>query len=153
MAMENKRREFLSITARSGLCLACSGLSGILISSCDMIEQGDPVITIADEPALRQIGGAVRKRFAAINNGEAIFIIREETQKFIAYAAQCTHKGVELLPPAGGIMKCPNHGSLFRVSDGSVIDGKAYDPLKRYVVEYDEKNRRLRILIPQTDMT
>jgi nitrite reductase/ring-hydroxylating ferredoxin subunit len=153
MAMENKRREFLSITARSGLCVACSGLSGILFSSCDMVEQGDPVITIADEPALQQIGGAVRKRFAAINNGEAIFIIREDAQKFTAYAAQCTHQHVELNLPKEGIIKCPNHGSLFRVSDGSVIDGKAYDPLKRYPVEYDRATQRLRILIPQTDMT
>jgi Rieske Fe-S protein len=151
MAIENKRREFLSITARSGLCLACSGLSGILFSSCDMAEKGDPLITIANEPALQQIGGAVRKRFAAINNGEAIFVIRESESTFTAYAAQCTHKGVELLPPAEGIMKCPNHGSLFRVSDGSVIDGKAYEPLLRFTVEYDASVNHLRILAPQTE--
>ena len=109
------------------------------------------MIDLAKEERLHRIGGAIRKRFAAVNNGEAIFVIRESENSFIAYAVQCTHKGVELLPPAEGIMKCPNHGSLFRVSDGTVIDGKAYEPLLRFTVEYDAAVNHLRIFAPQTE--
>ena len=141
------RRTFI----RTGACAFCAGAMGSILSSCDSVQKGEPVINLAKEEQLHRIGGAIRRRFAAVNNGEAIFVIRESENSFIAYAAQCTHKGVELLPPAEGIMKCPNHGSLFRVSDGSVIDGKAYEPLPRFTVEHDASVNHLRILAPQTE--
>lgn len=143
------RRSFM----RTGACAFCAGALGTIVSSCDSVHEGEPVIDLAKEERLQRIGGAVKKRFAAINNGESIFVIRESETVFIAYAAQCTHQYVELNLPKEGIIKCPNHGSLFRVSDGSVIDGKAYDPLKRYTVDYDETTQRLRILAPEPEST
>jgi len=113
----------------------------MLFSSCDTIEEGEPVVDIAKESRLQMTGGGIRKRFAAINNGEAIFIIRETETQFVVYAAQCTHQGVELNLPKEGTMKCPNHGSRFRTTDGSVIDGSAYRPLRRFNAAFDrEKN-------------
>lgn len=109
------------------------------------------MIDLKKEEQLRDIGGAVKKRFAAINNAESIFIIHESDRKYLAYAAQCTHQWVELTMPVDGIIKCPNHGSRFRATDGSVIDGKAYEPLKQFAVEYDEEAQLLRILPPPTD--
>jgi Rieske Fe-S protein len=136
---------------RTGACALCAGAMGGILSSCDSVQEGEPVVDLSQEERLHSVGGAIRRRFAAVNNGEAIFVIRESESTFIAYAAQCTHQGVELLPPAEGIMKCPNHGSLFRVSDGSVIDGKAYEPLLRFTVEYDASVNHLRILTSQTE--
>jgi nitrite reductase/ring-hydroxylating ferredoxin subunit len=143
------RRFFL----QNGACALCAGAMGSILSSCDSVQEGEPLIDLAKEERLQKIGGAIRRRFAAVNNGEAIFVIREGDNSFIAYAAQCTHQQVELNLPKEGTIKCPNHGSLFRVSDGSVIDGKAYAPLKRYAVDYDAATLRLRILPSQTDMT
>ncbi|MHB1049230.1 MAG: Rieske (2Fe-2S) protein [Bacteroidota bacterium] len=141
------RRTFI----RTGACALCAGAMGGILSSCDSVQEGEPVIDLSQEERLHRVGGAIRRRFAAVNNGEAIFVIRDSESTFTAYAAQCTHKGVELLPPAEGIMKCPNHGSLFRVSDGSVIDGKAYEPLLRFTVEHDAAVNQLRILALQTE--
>ena len=143
------RRFFL----RSGACAFCAGALGTIVSSCDSVHEGEPVIDLAKEERLQRVGGAIRRRFAAVNNGESIFVIRESETVFIAYAAQCTHQHVELNLPKEGTIKCPNHGSLFRVTNGTVIDGKAYDPLKRYRVDYDAATHRLRILAPQTETT
>lgn len=140
------RRFFL----RSGACALCAGALGSAVSSCDTVHDGEPVIDLAQEERLRNVGGAVRKRFALLNNGEAIFIIRHGETEFLSYAAQCTHQHVELNLPKEGTIKCPNHGSLFRVSDGTVIDGKAYDPLKKFRVDYDASNQQLSIHPPES---
>jgi len=114
------------------------------------VHDGEPVIDLAHEDRLRNIGGAVRKRFALLNNGEAIFIIRHSETEFLSYAAQCTHQHVELIMPVDGIIKCPNHGSRFNAGDGSVIDGKAYDPLKKFRIDYDVTNQRISIHSPES---
>jgi len=142
MRTEQTRRFFL----RSGACALCAGVLSPLLSSCDTVIDGEPTLRLPDERALQRLGGAVRKRFAAVNGGEAVFIIRESEHGFTAYAAQCTHQSVELRPPAEGEMVCPNHGSRFTTSDGSVIEGKATVPLPRFGVRYDAQAQTITLL-------
>ncbi|MFC0067196.1 Rieske (2Fe-2S) protein [Umezawaea endophytica] len=40
-----------------------------------------------------------------------------------AFGAACPHAGTTVSPPKGGIITCPNHGSQFGASDGSLKKG------------------------------
>lgn len=140
-----QRRKFLTVSAKTGFCLACGSVVSTLLSACDTIEQGEPVIHLADYPELQTPGGAIKKRYSRLNNGEPILIIRLSRKEFAAYSALCTHKGVEVRLPKNGEIVCPNHGSRFRVADGTVIDGKTIEPLKKFETFFDVQANMLRI--------
>jgi len=42
-----------------------------------------------------------------------------------AFGAACPHAGTTVSPPKGGIITCPNHGSQFGATDGSLKKGPA----------------------------
>ncbi|MEW6061227.1 MAG: Rieske (2Fe-2S) protein [Bacteroidota bacterium] len=132
-----QRREFLTTSAKAGFCFACGGVMSALLSACDTVEEGEPVVHLADYPELQTPGGAIKKRFRQLNNSEPILIIRLSEKEFAAYSALCTHKGVEVRLPKDGIIVCPNHGSRFRSNDGTVIDGKAIEPLKKFETSWN----------------
>jgi Rieske Fe-S protein len=48
---------------------------------------------------------------------------------FKAFSSTCTHEGCQVNAVAGGLIKCPCHGSAFSVADGSVKKGPASSPL------------------------
>lgn len=139
------RRDFLSTSAKTGVCLVCGGMMSAMLSACDTVDEGEPLIHIDEYPELQKIGGAVKKRYRSLNNSEAILVIRTAADQFAVYSALCTHKGVEVRLPQNGEIVCPNHGSRFRVSDGGVIEGKAIEPLLKLHSEFDPKADVLRI--------
>ncbi len=55
---------------------------------------------------------------------------------FFGLAARCTHAGAPLEEGTliGDVLVCPWHGSRFRVTDGSVLQGPAEKPLRSYPV-------------------
>lgn len=139
------RRNFLSSSAITGLCIACGGVMSTLLSACDTIDDGEPVLYLTEYPALQKIGGAIKKRYSKLNNSEPILIIRLSEKEFAAYSALCTHKGVEVRLPKNGEIVCPNHGSRFRIDNGEVIEGKAIEPLKKFETFFDTQANMLRI--------
>jgi nitrite reductase/ring-hydroxylating ferredoxin subunit len=139
--MDNSRRTFLT----TSLCLLCTGSVAGLLSSCDTVEEGVPVLNIADYPALQRPGGAVKKRYRRLNGAEPILIIRESTNAFVVYSAICTHQEAELRLPKEGVIVCPNHGSKFSVQTGAVISGEAYAPLKQFPAQFDIQSNTLSI--------
>jgi Rieske Fe-S protein len=139
------RREFLSTSAKTGLCIACGGMMSALLSACDSVDEGEPLVRLSEHPALQKIGGAIKKRYSRLNNGEPILIIRLSEHQFVAYSALCTHKGVEVRLPKNGEIVCPNHGSRFRLDNGEVIEGKAIEPLRRFETFFDIHANVLRI--------
>lgn len=141
----NHRREFLSASAKTGLCIACGGMLGTLLSACDTVDEGEPILHLAEYPELQKVGGAIKKRYRKLNSSEPILIIRISEHHFVAYSALCTHKGVEVKLPKNGEIVCPNHGSRFREDSGEVIEGKAIEPLKQFSAAYDETKRILTI--------
>jgi Rieske Fe-S protein len=48
---------------------------------------------------------------------------------FLAFSAICTHRGCKVSEVSEGTIKCPCHGSQFKIIDGSVADGPATRPL------------------------
>jgi cytochrome b6-f complex iron-sulfur subunit len=63
-------------------------------------------------------------------DGTPIVIVQPTAGEFKAYDARCTHMGTTVDAPQNGVMTCPNHGSRFNATDGSVANGPAGSPLK-----------------------
>jgi Rieske Fe-S protein len=135
--MNSDRRTFLIATAKIGCAALCGAALLHGTAGCDHVEQGDAVIDLTRERDLQQIGGAIKKRFAKINNGDPVLVIHETEQLYVAYSALCTHKGVEVRLPKNGVIICPNHGSRFSAAEGKVLDGLAFEPLKQIPVRFD----------------
>jgi Rieske Fe-S protein len=67
-------------------------------------------------------------------NGGMILIVRNGSE-VKAYNAACTHMGTTVATPVDGVSTCPNHGSQFNTSDGSVKKGPATAPLAAVTVK------------------
>ncbi|MCW3996704.1 MAG: Rieske 2Fe-2S domain-containing protein [Candidatus Bathyarchaeota archaeon] len=67
------------------------------------------------------------REILAINAGGKIYCLD----------GRCTHAGAPLAEGTleGQVLTCPWHYSQFNISDGSVLRGPAYKPLKPYAVE------------------
>lgn len=65
-----------------------------------------------------------------VNNpsGGMLLIVRNGSE-VKAYNAACTHMGTTVAAPENGVATCPNHGSQFSTTDGSVKKGPATSPL------------------------
>ncbi|MBK6284285.1 MAG: Rieske (2Fe-2S) protein [Draconibacterium sp.] len=79
--------------------------------------------------------------FAALNTvgGYAykgdIIIIRSTDSVYVALSKVCTHQGCTVTYNSGNNnLPCPCHGSLYTIN-GTVVNGPAPDPLKRYDVK------------------
>ena len=143
--LNDSRRKFLSSITFGSACVMCGGMLGAVLSSCDTVEDGEPVLHLSEYPHLQKAGGAIKKRYSRLNDGAPILIIRLSESSFAAYSALCTHKGVEVRLPKNGEIICPNHGSRFKVSDGTVIEGKAIEPLQKFSTTFDKTTDTLTI--------
>ncbi len=151
--MPLSRRNFL-VRSASTACgmifsagLESCNIGSLLYSSGDIpVLEGKPVLSLSSESGLQTIGGAVKKRFSAVNDGNVILIVRTGEKHFIAFAAQCTHMGAEVNGPTDGVFLCPFHGSQYSASDGKVIRGPAEEPLQRFNVVLDETKQEIQIL-------
>lgn len=64
------------------------------------------------------------------------FILAQPTAgEYKAYSAACTHQRAKITKVDGSHVICPAHGSVFDITDGSVVSGLARDPLKAATVE------------------
>jgi nitrite reductase/ring-hydroxylating ferredoxin subunit/uncharacterized membrane protein len=91
----------------------------------DDFESVGPLDQITDNALSRVVVGGVP------------VVLLRQGEKLAALPATCTHAGGpldegELLP--GNVVKCPWHGSRFRMDTGHVVDGPATMPEPRYLV-------------------
>jgi len=56
---------------------------------------------------------------------------------FKAFTATCTHQGCQVVEVKGGTIRCPCHGSQFKIADGSVAQGPAARPLREIAINVD----------------
>ncbi|MER6687805.1 Rieske (2Fe-2S) protein [Streptomyces minutiscleroticus] len=64
-----------------------------------------------------------------------VVVTQPEPGVFRAFSAVCTHQGCAVGSVADGTIRCPCHGSRFRITDGSVAHGPARRPLPPLRVE------------------
>jgi cytochrome b6-f complex iron-sulfur subunit len=69
-------------------------------------------------------------------DGGKLLIVRTGTE-VKAYNAACTHMGTIVDAPQNGVATCPNHGSQFSTTDGSVKKGPATASLPTVNVKVD----------------
>ena len=83
---------------------------------------------VADVPAGSVVAFQVEGKKVAVANVDG---------RLFAFDDACTHRGCSLATGSltGTSVTCPCHGSVFQVTDGSVINGPATRPLLTYDVE------------------
>lgn len=62
---------------------------------------------------------------------QATVITQPNPAEFHAFSTTCTHQGCTVNEIRNGVIRCPCHGSRFRITDGSVQRGPAQQPLAR----------------------
>ena len=131
---------------RRSLLLGAGALGGsaLALSACTESPTGTPATTAAGPSvpagtAVRvgklsevKVGGTATGQF----NGKTVVIFRSDDKTVLAYDATCTHAGCPVAP-AGEDFECPCHGSSFKGSDGSVIQGPARAPLAKLKAAID----------------
>lgn len=81
---------------------------------------------VADIP----VGGAVSATDAA---GKPVIVAQPSAGTVVAFSAICTHMGCTVAP-AGGILRCPCHGSTYDLTTGDNTGGPAPSPLPEIAV-------------------
>ncbi len=138
------RRDFIKKSAASiavtsaclcGLsgCATYTGISKTPDASPGSIAFDGTLLTVnlASEPALRQVGGAVKVRNTDFPDG--LIIARVEEGRYAIASLLCTHRGVELeYDHERTRFQCPSLGSSVFSLDGARVSGMARQPLKSY---------------------
>ncbi len=127
-------------------CATYTGISRTPAANPDSITFDGTVLTVdlASEPALRQIGGAVKVRNSDFPDG--VIIARVEESRYVIASLLCTHRGVELeYDHERTLFQCPSLGSSVFALDGARVSGMARQPLESYeaVLEGDILTIRL----------
>ena len=126
------RRKFIDNLAKGTGTLIVLPLA---VTACEdnMEDPNDDNLMIIDllasqNSALTSSGGSIiRENIIIINTGGG----------FVALSSVCTHTGCTVsYNPTSGELPCPCHGSLFSIS-GSVLQGPADAPLRRYTLEQE----------------
>ncbi|WP_262401536.1 Rieske (2Fe-2S) protein [Actinomadura sp. CNU-125] len=78
----------------------------------------------------RHDGGDPRRRREDLQGREGR-LCQPSQGEFTAFSAECTHKGCSVGSVSDGAIVCPCHDSKFSITDGSVVQPPAEDPLPR----------------------
>ncbi|QXJ20022.1 Rieske (2Fe-2S) protein [Actinomadura graeca] len=65
-----------------------------------------------------------------IFEAEKVVVCQPAQGEFKAFSTTCPHRGCAVGSVSGGTINCPCHGSKFKITDGSVANPPAKEPLK-----------------------
>jgi Rieske Fe-S protein len=148
---ETTRRAVMLGASGAGLTVvltACSGYGASTTAESDG-SSSDPAPASSsstsgdDAPADSAGGGGLAKTSDIPKGGgkvfkkEKIVVTQPSEGEFKAFSAICTHAGCPVGSVSGGTINCPCHGSKFSITDGSVADGPANEPLKEKQIKVD----------------
>jgi Rieske Fe-S protein len=90
-------------------------------------EAGAGLAAVSEVP----VGGGI------VIGDQNIVLVQPTEGEFKAYSAACTHQGTTVNAPTDQGIICPNHGSIFSIEDGSVVQGPATEPLPEVAVKVE----------------
>ncbi|MEY9844967.1 Rieske (2Fe-2S) protein [Streptacidiphilus sp. MAP5-3] len=112
------RRQLLRGAAAVGL----AGAGVVALSACSATPAPKGPVTLgaaSDVP----VGGG--KLYSA----QQCVVTQPTAGSYKAFSAVCTHAGCVVDGVSNGVISCPCHGSEFKTTDGSVVQGPATAPL------------------------
>ena len=133
-----KRRQFLYRFAAGATAVATAPF---VLDSC-MKDNTTPGYANGSNSSLPLTIDLTNSNYSSLKNagGSVItdnIIIVNESGNYIALSSICTHQGCTVMySRSGDEFICPCHGSIFATS-GSVLQGPAATPLKKYTVQVD----------------
>ncbi|NEC89136.1 Rieske (2Fe-2S) protein [Streptomyces sp. SID12501] len=114
------RRTILLATGAAALTAGCSEYGDESASSSDSAgSPGQELATTADIP----VGGG------KIFKDEQVVVTQPKEGEFKAFTSICTHQQCPVANVKGGTINCTCHGSKFNITDGSVANPPATQPL------------------------
>lgn len=120
----------VALVAPGALVAACSdgsrSTSGETIPGADTTGTGSAGSGNSSSSALAKLADVPDGGGLIVDNPNGGVILLARTGNDVkAYNAACTHQGTAVEAPVDGIATCPNHGSEFSTTDGSVKKGPA----------------------------
>jgi len=105
---------------RGGTAVGLVVVAGPTLAACSSSSAGaqGPAQTTVKTSQV-PVGGGV------IKDATGVVVVQPTAGEFKAYSAVCPHQGCDVDRVTNGQILCPCHGSVFRVSDGSVVTGPA----------------------------
>ncbi|MDX3309562.1 Rieske (2Fe-2S) protein [Streptomyces sp. NPDC054884] len=123
-----------SPATRRTVLLATGGAAAALTVGCS--EYGDDDSSSSSKESPNASAGQELAKTSDIPVGggkifadEKVVVTQPTKDDFKAFSAVCTHQGCTVGTVADGVIRCPCHGSEFRIADGSVAGGPAPKPL------------------------
>jgi Rieske Fe-S protein len=113
----------------------CAGALALCVSGC--ARYGTPTAQPPPAPAPAPPGGtqvaasSVPVGGGVIRADQQLVVTQPTAGTFAAFGTVCPHQGCTVNEVSDGLIKCPCHGSEFRVADGSVAAGPAPRGLTR----------------------
>ena len=131
--MDESRRSVLAAAAGLGALCACS------VAGCATYGASQGPATPAGGAGQQSSGSGAGQTLAAtsdipVGGGIVVaskqIVLTQPTSGVVkAFTAICTHAGCTVSAVSGGTINCPCHGSRFHITDGSVANGPAQQPL------------------------
>ncbi len=109
--------------------------SGFVLATLAVAASPTPTQTAAPSTAQELIETSKVPASTAVKVNTSIgpvMIIQVQRGSYIALSAVCTHAGCEIADANASTLGCGCHGAIFDKADGSVLQGPAKTPLKRY---------------------
>lgn len=107
-------------TYTATISISGAGVPTRTVSVSMTLAQGGLAVTIANWPALANIGGVAGS--VGTLNFSPIAIVRTGPNSFTAFSMICPHAGSYINVVNGQSFRCPNHGALFN-GNGSLMAG------------------------------
>ncbi|WP_026410838.1 Rieske (2Fe-2S) protein [Actinomadura oligospora] len=131
----------VSVVGAAGLAAACGGSSddgsGATPSTATpttnggMTESGGGGIVLGAAADIPVGGGKVFK-------GPKIVVVQPKPGEYHAYTAVCTHMGCTVGSVENGLIRCPCHGSEYRIESGEVARGPAAKALVEKLIKISD---------------
>ena len=121
MTHHSTRRTVLLATGAATLVAGCSKYGDDNGSGSSTVNAagGQELAKTSDIP----VGGG------KIFKDQKVVVTQPKEGEFNAFSAICTHQGCTVATVADGTIDCPCHGSKYRITDASVVNGPATRPL------------------------